>query len=252
MDACYSMHKGIISKNVAVIPCGVSNTTNPHVTCCVRGDWCMSDSICHFNNTDGGSGYYRADCTDPTLQDPACATRCGSRTLSDIRYNSSSGFWGCCNYDAEGKADCDGTSTEIFPGPDPADLVQIQYLPEEGTPTYAVADAAETSTNGTISASGGESETESGSGSGSSSSVSIGAAVGGGVGAGLGLFFILFAVVFLVRRRRRAGKEAEKGSIYVQEEESHGQSPAMAIHELGKTDSRIPAGELEGDYSRRI
>jgi hypothetical protein len=77
MDACYSMHKGIISKNVAVIPCGVTNTTNPHVTCCVRGDWCMSDSICQFNNTDGDSGYYRADCTDPTLQDPACATRCG-------------------------------------------------------------------------------------------------------------------------------------------------------------------------------
>jgi hypothetical protein len=85
MEACYSMHKGIISKNVAVIPCGITNTTNPHVTCCVRGDWCMSDSICHFNNTDGDSGYYRADCTDPTLQDPACATRCGESCPSPTR-----------------------------------------------------------------------------------------------------------------------------------------------------------------------
>ncbi|KAL3495810.1 hypothetical protein BJX62DRAFT_233074 [Aspergillus germanicus] len=252
MDACYSMHKGIISKNVAVIPCGVTNTTNPHVTCCVRGDWCMSDSICHFNNTDGDSGYYRADCTDPTLQDPACATRCGSRKLSDIRYNSSSGFWGCCNYDADGKVDCDGPSTEIFPGPDPADLVQIQYLPEEGTPTYSAGDTTDTSTNGTINTSSGSDGTDE-STSESSSSVSIGAAVGGGVGAGLGLFFILFAVMFLVRRRRRTGKEVEKGSVYpAQEEEIRRQYQARSIHELGKTDSRIQAGELEGDYSRRF
>ncbi|KAL2837182.1 hypothetical protein BJY01DRAFT_251601 [Aspergillus pseudoustus] len=248
MDACYSMHKGIISKNVAVIPCGVTNTTNPHVTCCVRGDWCMSDSICHFNNTEGESGYYRADCTDPTLTDPACATRCGSRKLSDIRYNSSSGFWGCCNYDANGTVDCDGPSTEIFPGPDPADLVQLQYLPEEGTPTYAVAAASATSVNSSTVSASGEGENSSG-----SSSVSFGAAVGGGVGAGLGLFFILIAVFWLVRRRRRAGGEAEKGAVYVKEEEEPPRPVSQRmIYELGKT-SRIPEpGELEGDYDRRF
>jgi hypothetical protein len=98
----------------------------------------------------------------------------------------------------------------------------------------------------------GESESSS-SGSSASSSVSIGAAVGGGVGAGLGLFFILFAVVFLVRRRRMAGKEAEKGSVYpVQEEDGRHRYQARSIHELGRTDSRIQAGELEGDYSRQF
>ncbi|KAL3456095.1 hypothetical protein BJX64DRAFT_271251 [Aspergillus heterothallicus] len=256
MDACYSMHKGIISKNVAVIPCGVTNTTNPHVTCCVRGDWCMSDSICHFNNTDGGggSGYYRADCTDPTLTDPACATRCGSRKLSDIRYNSSSGFWGCCNYDADGKVDCDGPSTEIFPGPDPANLVQLQYLPEEGTPTYAVSDVAEASvddSNSTVSASD---SNEDESGSSSASSVSIGAAIGGGVGAGLGLFFILVAVFWVVRRRKRTVRGFGKGTASAASVERH-QSPTTQIqlHELGKSTSRIPEpGELEGDYDRRF
>ncbi|KAL4873118.1 hypothetical protein BDV12DRAFT_97427 [Aspergillus spectabilis] len=243
MDACYSMHAGIISKNVAVIPCGVSNTTNPHVTCCVRGDYCMSDSLCHFNNTDGGAGYYRADCTDPTLQDPACATRCGARHLSDVKYNSTTGFWSCCTYLSDGKANCDIPSSEIWPGPAPDELVELQYLPEEGTPNYAVAQPQNSSV-----------PNENPSESSSSSSISIGAAVGGGVGAGLGLFIILFAAFFLVRRRRsrKAGERQSLDNIHMNVEELRLGS-SFRSNELpaeGLRGSRDHPGELEGSYAR--
>ncbi|KAL4977174.1 hypothetical protein BDW66DRAFT_132992 [Aspergillus desertorum] len=242
MDACYSMHKGIISKNVAVIPCGVTNKTNPHVTCCVRGDYCMSDSICHWNNT-GSDGYYRADCTDPTLQDPACATRCGARHLSDIKYNYTTGFWSCCNYDSDGKANCDEPSSEIFPGPAPDRLVEIQYLPDEGTPEYAVAQPQNSSVSN-------ESSPESS----SSPSVSVGAAVGGGVGAGLGLFLILLAVFFLVQRRR--GREAGKRHNLYNTITKEGEPQPLSSFRGGELPATEPRGtrnhpeELEGDFVR--
>ncbi|KAL4874996.1 hypothetical protein BJY04DRAFT_202900 [Aspergillus karnatakaensis] len=256
MDACYSMHKGIISKNVASIPCGVTNNTNPYVTCCVRGDYCMSDSVCHFKNPDGNEGYYRADCTDPTLQSPACATRCGARHLSDIHYNSSTGFWSCCSYDDNGKANCEAQSSEIWPGPAPSNLVEIQFLPEEGTPVYAVAESSTNSSHINESGSGSASETEPS----SSSSISIGAAVGGGLGAGLGLFLILCAVLFFVQRRRsrKAGEGQGLTEISLKEEEGPRSISQMPVSYQGRGElpsegfrgSRSQPGELEGDYNR--
>ncbi|KAL2827765.1 hypothetical protein BDW59DRAFT_143803 [Aspergillus cavernicola] len=243
METCYSMHRGILSKNAATIPCGVTNTTNPHVTCCVRGDYCMSDSICHFSNPNGDEGYYRADCTDPTLRDPACATRCGGRFLSDIEYNSTTGFWSCCTYDDDGKANCDEPSSEMFPGPAPDELVELQYIPEEGTPTYAVATTNST-TGGEVS---GEAALQDGS---QSSSVSIGAAVGGGVGAGVVLFLICALAFFLVQRRQRRRREQESMELE-KEEEPHTVLQGgkwSPTYELGNSECERP--ELQGSSSR--
>lgn len=75
-NICFSMHEGSISKNDNDAPCGPTNSTNPSVPCCLKGHYCMSNSIC-YNPDTKGEPYYSADCTDGTLQDPACGTRCG-------------------------------------------------------------------------------------------------------------------------------------------------------------------------------
>ncbi|KAL4990685.1 hypothetical protein BDW68DRAFT_174690 [Aspergillus falconensis] len=202
----------------------------------------MSDSICHWNST-GSAGYYRADCTDPTLQDPACATRCGGRHLSDINYNYTTGFWSCCDYDSDGKANCDEPSNEIFPGPAPDKLVEIQDLPAEGTPEYAVAKPQNSSVSN-----------ESPSESSSSSSVSLGAAVGGGVGVGLGIFLLLLAAFFLVQRRRiRGAGERHNLDYNLTKEEKLQSHSSFRGGELRATEPRGARGhpeELEGDYVR--
>lgn len=71
------MHNGVIQNIQADLPCGVTNSSHPYVTCCVNGDYCLSNSICVNTNNENGNYYYAADCTDETLTDPACGTRCG-------------------------------------------------------------------------------------------------------------------------------------------------------------------------------
>lgn len=76
MVDCYSLHLGVIEVNYADLPCENVVEVNRNVTCCVRGSACMGNGICQNSN---GHGYYTADCTDPTMQDPACQTRCGQK-----------------------------------------------------------------------------------------------------------------------------------------------------------------------------
>ncbi|KAL3472470.1 hypothetical protein BJX99DRAFT_262255 [Aspergillus californicus] len=236
------MHRGNLSKNAAVIPCGITNITNPYMTCCVPGEYCMSDSICHFTNSTGG-GYYCADCTDPTLRDPTCATRCGGQRLSDTVYNSTTGFWACCSYDSDGKADCDDPTNEIFPGPAPSDLVKTQYLPEEGTPDYAV--AANTSTDST--------EGSSSSSDSSGSSVRIGTVVAAGVGACLGLFIIFLAAILFLQRRHRGRRGQDRrglvqGPVVVSQGDSRDCNERGELYELPKSEPQLL--ELDGQGIR--
>jgi hypothetical protein len=45
--------------------------------CCVNGDQCGADSICHFAKPIANtSGYYLGGCTDPTYNDPVCQKHC--------------------------------------------------------------------------------------------------------------------------------------------------------------------------------
>lgn len=74
MATCYDLHLGAININYSDLPCEDVSQVGHNVTCCVRGSVCMSNGICQ--NADK-NGYYSADCTDPTLQDPKCQNRCG-------------------------------------------------------------------------------------------------------------------------------------------------------------------------------
>ncbi|PYI34546.1 hypothetical protein BP00DRAFT_336477 [Aspergillus indologenus CBS 114.80] len=190
---CHGMHNGIIQNIQADLACGVTNTTHPHVTCCVNGDYCLSNSICvNTRQTDDEDYYYAADCTDETLMDPACGTRCGGRNNARITYTDA-GLWACCE-NAAGTVNCSNPSDEMWAGPAPSKLATIQYLPStaSGTPTYAVATAT------------GTAETSTQSHTGSSSGIGAGAAAGIGVGTAAGLIAVAAVVAVLCLRRRRS------------------------------------------------
>lgn len=218
---CYGMHSSSITQIGADLPCGVPNSTSSYVACCVNGDYCMSDSLCKYIRSDGTQGYYNADCTDPTLQDPACgATRCGAirpplkptrmkltevrrrPRHSDLVYNDTTSYWACCWNSETQKIDCDNPSNEVYPIPAPSKLATTQYLPktESGTPTYTTATATATTT--TIAS---PSATTTGNNNGSAESstgVSAGAAAGIGIGVGAAVVIIAAAALFVFFRRR--------------------------------------------------
>ncbi|PYH79077.1 hypothetical protein BO82DRAFT_289759 [Aspergillus uvarum CBS 121591] len=197
---CHGMHNGIIQNIQADLACGVTNTTHPHVTCCVNGDYCLSNSICvNTRPTDNEDYYYAADCTDETLMDPACGTRCGGRNNARITYTDA-GLWACCENSA-GTVNCSNPSDEMWAGPAPSKLATIQYLPStaSGTPTYAVATATSTVTSATSTA-GASAQSHTG----SSSSLGAGAAAGIGVGTAAGVIAVAAVVAFLCLRRRRS------------------------------------------------
>ncbi|PYI24199.1 hypothetical protein BO99DRAFT_129571 [Aspergillus violaceofuscus CBS 115571] len=190
---CHGMHNSIIQNIQADLACGVTNNTHPHVTCCVNGDYCLSNSICvNTRQTDNEDYYYAADCTDETLMDPACGTRCGGRNNARITYTDA-GLWACCENSA-GTVNCSNPSDEVWAGPAPSKLATIQYLPStaSGTPTYAVATATHTVATSTQSHTG------------SSSSIGAGAAAGIGVGTAAGLIAVAAVVAVLCLRRRRS------------------------------------------------
>ncbi|KAF7616938.1 hypothetical protein F9C07_2284592 [Aspergillus flavus] len=228
--SCYAMHGGKILPNFeADSPCGITNSTNPVVQCCVKGDYCMSHGICRYTHS-GASGCYAGDCTDRSLQDPICLTRCGGLPYSDLTYNLSSGLWACCSYYDNDKANCTSPSDEMFAAPAPSDLVVIQYLPSTGTPSYHTARATSTSDITSMPSSN------------SSGQVGMGAAVGIGVGVGAGVFLIATAGVLFYNRRRRSSPSSTTPTslrrLWVgPESESHQLQPQRRV-ELGKSEPR--------------
>ncbi|OGM47438.1 hypothetical protein ABOM_002647 [Aspergillus bombycis] len=231
--SCYALHAGKISSNFEVdSACGVANSTNPHVQCCVKGDYCMSNGICHYKHS-GGSGYYAADCTDPTLQDPACMTRCGGHAFSDLTYDESSGLWACCSYNSDGKANCSNPTDEKFPAPVPSDLATIQYLPSTGTPSYPTATSSTTSTASDVSSTPSSNP---------SSHIGAGAAAGIGVGVGAGVFLIAMTGAFFYFRRRKSPQQSSTHTsfqpLWVGSESETHQLDSQHRFELGKPEPR--------------
>ncbi|KAF5860583.1 hypothetical protein ETB97_001357 [Aspergillus alliaceus] len=222
--SCYSLHSGRISSNFdADLPCGIQNSSHPHVQCCVKGDYCMSNGICHFYKRSSDQGYYTADCTDPTLQDPACMSRCGAQPGSIIAYDESTGLWACCTYSSDGKANCSNLSEERFPAPAPSKLVTIQYLPPTAHPTYAPSTDA-TSTP-LVNSTG--------------SQIGAGAAAGIGVGVGVGAFLLAAAGALFYFRRRRSSQHSVPASQSCTGLMSGVQQPQTDVrYELGKSEPR--------------
>ncbi|BCS01657.1 uncharacterized protein AKAW2_51998S [Aspergillus luchuensis] len=204
-QVCHGMHNGVIQNIQADLPCGVTNSSHPYVTCCVNGDYCLSNSICVNTNDKDGDYYYAADCTDETLTDPACGTRCGGRNSAEIVYTSD-GYWACCE-NSYGTVNCSNPSDEIFPGVAPSKLATIQYLPStaSGTPTYAVASSTSTSDSSNANTTTTSSSSSSTSSSSSASSgIGAGAAAGIGVGAAAGFVIVAAILALLYFRRRKA------------------------------------------------
>ncbi|KAI3012949.1 hypothetical protein CBS147482_4297 [Aspergillus niger] len=251
-QVCHGMHNGVIQNIQADLPCGVTNSSHPYVTCCVNGDYCLSNSICVNTNNENGNYYYAADCTDETLTDPACGTRCGGRNSAEIVYTSA-GYWACCENSA-GTVNCSDPSEEIFPGVAPSKLATIQYLPStaSGTPTYAVASSTSTSdssaSNTSTTSSSSSSSSSTGSSSSGSSGIGAGAAAGIGVGAAAGLVIVAAILALLYFRRRNAqsdGLPQGAGGYNGLGDGSWAQSQPV-VHQVYELDRSGPHPELDG------
>ncbi|RAL08246.1 uncharacterized protein BO97DRAFT_376975 [Aspergillus homomorphus CBS 101889] len=226
-SVCHGMHNGIIQNVKADLPCGVTNATHPHVTCCVNGDYCLSNSICVNTHQNSGDYYYAADCTDETLADPVCGTRCGGRNNARITYTKE-GYWACCE-DASGTVDCSNPSEEKFPGPAPSQLATIQYLPftASGTPTYAVASATSSPHSST------QPHTT------SSTGIGAGAAAGIGVGSAAGVIAVAAVIAFMCFRRRKSSPDGVHGY--------HGISETVWRQQPSEMQAQQPIYELDRD-----
>ena len=75
---CYCANEGGIDVcGSGSSPCPGIESASGVSLCCVPGDICGADSICHFNHAIAfTSGYYLGGCTDPTFTDPICAQQC--------------------------------------------------------------------------------------------------------------------------------------------------------------------------------
>lgn len=245
MTDCYYLHSGIKKINYDDLPCGDVDQVGHNVTCCVRGSTCLSNGLCQ---NAGGNGYYSADCTDPTLEDPACQVRCGEPNLlktlltlpdssilgtgglagSQVTYNSTTKLWACCSYNG-GEPDCSVATDEIFPAPAPSKLTTIMVLPTTGTATYSTPSA--TATTALITT------TTTPSPSSSTSGISSGAAAGIGVGAGAGIILVATAIAFVLFKRRRHSNTKLLNSA------GNGSSRQALVGELG---NERMIGELDG------
>jgi hypothetical protein len=81
--SCSCIRDGIVS-DCAETPCGANSSvvTGGAQLCCVNGDVCGADNICHFTkNIPNTSGFYLGGCTDPTWTDPACQQHCSEYFL---------------------------------------------------------------------------------------------------------------------------------------------------------------------------
>ncbi|KAA8641793.1 uncharacterized protein ATNIH1004_010732 [Aspergillus tanneri] len=233
---CYAIHGSSPSQISVDLPCGVTNSTHPHVTCCVNGDYCLSNSFCAHTRPDGSQGFYNADCTDPKLEDPICGTRCGGRGLSDLVYNETTGYWACCWNSITKENDCKHPSNEIYPAPAPSELKTIQYLPKlgSGTPTYATVTATASEASGETSSEESEADI-------SSDGISAGEAAGIGVGVGMGIILIA-ALAFVLFFRKRATKIERRISPF--DSDSPGQPEySQQVYELDK--NQAPTPELD-------
>jgi hypothetical protein len=58
--------------------CGIASSVDSGAQlCCVAGDQCGIDSVCHLSKQIAiTSGYYLGGCTNPTYNDPVCQKHC--------------------------------------------------------------------------------------------------------------------------------------------------------------------------------
>ncbi|KAF2013602.1 hypothetical protein BU24DRAFT_424601 [Aaosphaeria arxii CBS 175.79] len=225
-DSCYIHSGGSVILTTDLSPCGVTNSTNPQVPCCWKGDTCLSDGICTYTHSlDGGSGYVAAGCTDQGFGD-GCRSLCAQNTYGDIVYVESSKTWHCCSFPPDGIRNCSQPLSDQFLAPAPKELLTIQALPKTGTPSYVVATVSSTPTSTPSGISTSASSTTSTAAPSTTSStsntstpstsggLSTGAKAGIGVGAGIAAVGIMGLIGFLLFRRRRRQPYATDTNVH--------------------------------------
>ncbi|PLN83957.1 hypothetical protein BDW42DRAFT_163921 [Aspergillus taichungensis] len=259
MSSCFRMKEGKILRWNNDVPCAPTNAASPYAPCCLVGHYCLSNGICNDPYGLPGLKFYNADCSDPTMQDPSCITRCGGRNTSFLTYvDDFSAHWACCTRHPNGDPDCGVISDDQFPGPRPEDLTTIAYISKDGSASYAPTSSPTTTGGSRASATATATATKSS----SSSGIGAGAAAGIGVGVGLAVFIVAAVVAFIYFRKKWGPKPVEgqhgKGAGYDSAGHWAGGDPALVgardqpgrAHELDKT--RSPARELDGQYTREL
>ncbi|PKY03350.1 hypothetical protein P168DRAFT_328384 [Aspergillus campestris IBT 28561] len=255
MGSCFRMKEGKILRWNNDVPCAPTNAASPYAPCCLVGHYCLSNNICNDPYGLPGLKFYNADCSDPTMQDPSCVTRCGGRNTSFLTYlDETSARWACCTRHPNGDPDCAAVSDDQFPGPRPEDLTTIAYISKDGSASYAPT-SSPTATGGSRASATAAKST-------SSSGIGAGAAAGIGVGVGLAVFIVAATVAFIYFRKKWGPKPVEgqhgKGAGHDSAGQWVGGNPAL-IHangqsrnvlELDKTGDR--PRELDGRYTREL
>ncbi|KAF2028367.1 hypothetical protein EK21DRAFT_113998 [Setomelanomma holmii] len=79
MAACYNLagKPSPFDGNVHV-PCNLTAVdAGGHLTCCNKGDLCLTNGMCkNPRDSEGNNWYWRIACTDQTWKDPACSRLC--------------------------------------------------------------------------------------------------------------------------------------------------------------------------------
>ena len=88
-----------------IIDCSTTETACPNSSsvdggaqlCCVTGDTCGEDSLCHFTKDIANtSGYYLGGCTDQSYNDPVCQGVCSEYYFEfSFAPRLRGGLWGC-------------------------------------------------------------------------------------------------------------------------------------------------------------
>jgi hypothetical protein len=252
------------------VSCAGSKTPNGFEACCVAGDVCLEDGICHYTHPEAnGSGFYLAGCTDPAYQDSSCPQQCGKTNDSeyscsgeaqsildtnikfcttdqlpgpDIVYNATSSLWACCNWDDSAPPNrvCSDPSDDTFQASSPENLLNVVSSQTSAPSTVSTTMSQitpQTSSKQTSSSSANNH---------TSTSLSTGAKAGIGVGVTLDallLLLLLFWAVVITRKFRRM--RGQSGNV-----DQAGVQRMFSEPEVGISGQGAPS-ELHGDQSLR-
>ena len=129
-------------------PCSTPNTAVPYVNCCVPGDICMEDNLCHYTKSSvNGSGYYLATCTDPFVKDATWAHNC-LKGAPDVVFIGTGDLWACCGT-TNGDLDSTKTTSDTFTALPIDDLQTVGFPDSDITATSILSSTATSASTAT-------------------------------------------------------------------------------------------------------
>ncbi|KAE9367703.1 hypothetical protein N431DRAFT_561598 [Stipitochalara longipes BDJ] len=211
---CYGKSNSAVEHIGSANPCSVVTPTTNFTSCCVVGDTCLENGICHYTHPVPDppvveTRYYMGGCTDPTFSSPACAPQCSDLEAPDVVYNETTQIWHCCGI-TNGSIRCDLPTDETFTALAPS-LLSATFT-VAATPSTAAASPSSTSSTTTTTPPSAPTQTSDGTENGGG--LSGGAKAGIGIGcavvalAGLGVLIWFFARRRNMHAMEKQGQEA--------------------------------------------